>query len=252
MRVAVVGGTGTLGASLVAELVRRGEEVRGLSRRPGTALPAGASHAAIDLASGEGLGEALAGSEVVVDAANARKRAGEVLVEGTKRLLEAEVAAGVRHHLLISIVGCDRVPMGYYRVKTAQEEVVAGGPLPWTLLRATQFHPLLAGVFEGAARWRLRLSGAARLQPIDVGVVAARLADAAQAEPAGRLPGLAGPEVKTLGELSRVWRRADGRRLAPRRGPSVGKLGRALRDGGLCDPSAAAPGPTFGEWLRDA
>jgi uncharacterized protein YbjT (DUF2867 family) len=252
MQVAIVGGTGTLGAPLVAELARRGEDVRVLSRRPGAALPANATHAAVDLLSGAGLAEALDGVEAMVDAANARRKAGEVLVEGTRRLLEAGAAAGVRHHLLISIVGCDRVPLGYYRVKTAQEEAVRGGPLPWTLLRATQFHPLLAGAFAGAARWRLRPTGAARLQPIDVGVVASRLADAAQAEPAGRLPDVGGPEVRTLGELSGVWQEAEGRRLAPLRVPSLGKLGRALGDGGLCDASAAVPGPSFEEWLRDA
>jgi uncharacterized protein YbjT (DUF2867 family) len=252
MQVAVVGGTGTLGAPLVAELIERGNEVLVLSRgSAGAKPPPGASHRRVDLATGSGLAEGLGGVDVVVDAANAQKRASEVLVEGTRRLLEAETAAGVRHHLTISVVGCDRVPLGYYRLKTAQEEALAAGAVPWSLLRATQFHPLLAAVFAAAARRRIRPTGKARLQPIDVGVVARRLADAVQSEPAGRLPDLAGPEVRTLGELSRAWQRADGRRLLGLRVPSIGKLGRALRDGGLCDPSAAAAGPSFEEWLRD-
>jgi uncharacterized protein YbjT (DUF2867 family) len=123
--------------------------------------------------------------------------------------------------------------------------------VPWSLLRATQFHPLPAAIFAAAARRRIRLTGSARLQPIDPAVVARRLADAVHADPAGRLPDIAGPEVKTLGELSRAWQRADGRRLLAVRVPSIGKLGRALRDGGLCDTSAAAGGASFEEWLRD-
>ncbi|HXS46768.1 MAG TPA: NAD(P)H-binding protein, partial [Solirubrobacterales bacterium] len=112
MKVAVVGGTGVLGASLVAELAARGDDVLALSRTPGAALPAGATHRRVDLTSGEGLAEALAGVEVVVDAANSTPRdAGPVLVEGTVRLLRASGAAGVRHHIGVSIVGCDRVPM---------------------------------------------------------------------------------------------------------------------------------------------
>ncbi|HEY2333417.1 MAG TPA: NAD(P)H-binding protein [Solirubrobacterales bacterium] len=252
MQVAVVGGTGTLGAPLVAELVERGNDVRVLSRGSAGSMPAGASHRRIDLSTGSGLVEALDGIEVVVDAANAQKDASEVLVEGTRRLLEAEGGVGVRHHLAISVLGCDRVPTKYYRCKLAQEAALAAGEVPWSLLRATQFHPLLAGIFAAAARRRVRLTGKARLQPIDPVIVARRLADAIDAGPAGRIPDIAGPEARTLGELSRAWQRADRRRLLPLRIPSLGKLGRSLRDGGLCDPSAAAAGPSFEEWLRNA
>lgn len=253
MRVAVVGGTGTLGAAVVARLVERGDEVLVLSRgsRGGASAPAGASHRRVDLTTGEGLGAALAGVDAVIDAANSQKQAGPVLVEGTRRLLEAEAGAGVGHHLAISIVGCDRVPMGYYEVKVEQERAVAAGAVPWSLLRATQFHPLVADMLAAAARWRLRPTGAARVQPVDVGVVATRLADAVHAAPAGRLPDLGGPEVRTLSEMGRAWREAHGRRLLPLRVPSLGKLGHALRDGGLCDPAAATPGPTFEQWLAD-
>lgn len=248
MKVAIVGGTGTLGAPLVADLLGRGDEVRALSRgRSGAEVPAGAEHRTVDLETGAGLADALAGIDAVVDAANARKQAEAVLVEGTRRLGEA--AAGVGHHLLISIVGCDRVPMTYYRHKVAQEEALRAGAVPWTILRATQFHSLLAATFAAAARRRLRPAGAARLQPIDPEVVARRLGDAVHAGPAGRLPDLAGPEVRTLSELSRAWARANGRHLLPLPLPSIGKLGRALREGGLCNEEAACPGPTFEEWL---
>jgi uncharacterized protein YbjT (DUF2867 family) len=249
IRVAVVGGTGMLGTALVAELLGRRDEVRVLSRGPAPQLPPGATHHRADLATGEGLAEGLTGVEAVVDAANTRRHARAVLVDGTRRLTAAGARAGVRHHLIASIVGCDRVPMGYYRVKAAQEQALAAGPVPWTVLRATQFHPLVAHELAAAARFRVRPTGSIALQPIDVSVVARRLADAVHAAPAGRLPDLAGPEVRTLGELSRIWQRADGRRLLPVRVPAFGRLGRALRDGGLCDPAAATPGPTFAEWL---
>lgn len=253
MRVAVVGGTGVLGKPLVAALAARGDEVRALSRTAPRKLPDGASHHRVDLTDGEGLAEALAGVEVVVDASNSSPRdAGPVLVEGTKRLLAAGVQAGIRHHVGVSIVGCDRVPIAYYKVKVEQEEAIAAGEVPWSLLRATQFHDLLAWGFAQAARFRVLPTGKARIQPVEVGIVAARLADVAHSEPAGRVPAVAGPEVCTLGELARAWRKADGRRLLPLRLPTVGKVGRPLGEGAICDPDAAAGGPTFEQWLADA
>jgi uncharacterized protein YbjT (DUF2867 family) len=251
VKVAVAGGTGTLGAPLVAELGRRGDEVLALSRTAGGELPAGVAHRRVDLSSGEGLAEALAGVEVVVDAANTSPSEGEALVAITRRLLDAAAAAGVRHFVGVSIVGCDRVPIPYYRAKVAQEEAIAAGRVPWSLLRATQFHDLLAWAFGAAARWRVLPTASARLQPIDVRIVAERLAGAARAAPAGRLPDLAGPEVRTLSELARAWRAADGRRLLPLRIPMVGRIGRPLREAALCDRAAAAGGPTFEEWLAD-
>jgi len=253
VRIAVTGGTGALGAPIVAELAARGDDVLVLSRKPPHKLPQGASHRRVDLTDGAGLAEALAGVEVVVDASNASPRdAGPVLVEGTQRLLRAGAAAGVRHHLGISIVGCDRVPTGYYKVKVRQEEAIAAGPVPWSLLRATQFHSLLAWAFGEAARFRLRPTGNARLQPVDAAVVAGRLAEATRLDPAGRLPDLAGPEVRTLGELSAAWRRAKGCAALPLRIPSVGKIGRPAGEGALCNPDAAGGGSTFEQWLADA
>ena len=249
MTVAVVGGTGTLGALVVADLVGRGERVAVLSRNA-AAVPAGAEHRRVDLTDGTGLDRALAGVSAVVDAANSQRAAEKTLVEGTRRLLEAGAAAGVSNHVAISIVGCDRLPLGYYRTKVAQEEAVEAGPVPWTILRATQFHQLLDSAFAAAARFGLRPTGAAKLQPIDPGVVAGRLADAALAGPAGRLPDLGGPKVETLGELSDAWARARGKRRLPLRVPAWGKIGRGLAAGALCDEGAAAPGEDFEEWLR--
>jgi uncharacterized protein YbjT (DUF2867 family) len=247
--VAVVGGTGTLGSLVVAELSRRGAPVRALSRGAG-GVPTGVEHRRCDLTSGAGLAAALAGASVVIDAANSIKAPEETLVAGTRRLLEAGAAAGVDHHLAISIVGVDLLPMSYYRAKVAQEEAIAAGPLPWTILRATQFHQLLDGGFAALARFGVCPTGTARLQPIEPSVAAARLADAALAAPAGRLPDLGGPRVETLGELSRAWAAARGKRRLPLRVPAWGKLGRGLAAGALCVPGATGSGEDFEEWLR--
>jgi uncharacterized protein YbjT (DUF2867 family) len=251
MKVAVVGGTGVLGKLVVAELAVRGEGVLALSRRAHE-LPNGASHRRIDLTTGEGLEDALAGVEVVVDASNSStpRRAAPVLVEGTKRLLRAGAEAGVRHYVGVSIVGCERVPMAYYKVKVAQEETIAAGAIPWSLLRATQFHTLIDHLFKQDARFGIVRSGSARFQPIDPPRVAERVAEAAHADPAGRLTDVAGPEVLTLSELAKAWRRA-GHRALPLRFPMIGPIGRPLREAALCNPDAAGGGRTFEQWLAD-
>jgi uncharacterized protein YbjT (DUF2867 family) len=260
MDVAVIGGTGVLGRLVAAELVARGDAVRIVSRSAPAAgseaaalLDAGAEHRAADLSSGEGLAAALAGAEAVVAAANDPRGGRDVLVDGERRLLDAAAAAGVGHHVAISIVGCDRTPIRYYRAKVAQEQVVTGGPLPWSLLRATQFHQLVDGLLGAAARARVQLGGSALVQPIDPGVVAARLADAVHAGPSGRLPDVGGPRVQTLAELGAAWRAAHPERALLRLpAPLPPRLGRALRGGSLCAPGAAAGGPDFAAWLGGA
>jgi uncharacterized protein YbjT (DUF2867 family) len=253
MKVAVVGGTGVLGKPLVAALAARGDDVLALSRKPARTTAEGVSHQRIDLTTGDGLAEALAGVEVIVDASNSStpRRAAPVMVEGTKRLLRAGAEAGARHYVGVSIVGCERVPMAYYKVKVKQEEAIAAGAIPWSLLRATQFHTLIEYLFKQDARFGVVRSGSARFQPIDPPLVAERLARAAHADPAGRLPDVAGPEVLTLSELAKAWRRA-GHRALPLRFPMIGPLGRPLREGALCNPGAAAGGRTFEQWLADA
>jgi uncharacterized protein YbjT (DUF2867 family) len=253
MKVAVVGGTGVLGKPLVAELASRGDEVVALSRNPGRTMPEGVSHQRIDLTTGDGLAEALAGVEVIVDVSNSStpRRAAPVLVEGTQRLLRAGAEAGARHYVGISIVGCERVPMAYYKVKVEQEKVIAAGAVPWSLLRATQFHTLIDHLFKRDARFGIVRSGSARFQPVDPPLVAERMAAVAHADPARRLPDVAGPEVLTLAELAKTWRRS-GHRALPLRFPMIGPIGRPLREGALCNPDAVAGGRTFEEWLADA
>lgn len=250
MRVAVIGGTGSIGRLVVDRLAADGEDVRVLSRTAPAELPAGAGHRSVDLRSGAGLDDALDGVDAVVDVANGRKHARELLVDGTRRTIEAGAAAGVAHHLLVSIVGCNRVPIDYYAAKVAQEQILAEGAVPWSLLRATQFHTLIDGAFTAAARFKVIPRVAVPVQPIDPEIVAARIVAALRQGPGHRLPDIAGPRIEDARELARVWSRTTGRRGLPLRLPGIGETMAVLRDGALCDVSAATEGPTFEEWLR--
>lgn len=255
MRVAVIGGTGELGSLVVAELAARGDAVRAVSRRAPVdgRLPEGAEHVSADVASGDGVRAALEGVEVVLDASNDRRRARDVLVDGTLRLTAAGADTGVRHHVAISIVGCDRVPHPYYQAKVAQEQALADAAVPWSLLRATQFHALAAGAFAGAARVGLLPKLRIPLQPIDTAVVARRLAELVHADPAGRVADVAGPQVELLDTLADQWRAHARRRLLPLRLPprAIGKGAREMAAGLLTDPAAATDGPTFAQWLAE-
>jgi uncharacterized protein YbjT (DUF2867 family) len=254
MLVAVTGGTGTVGREVVARLTQQGHAVRVLTRHAGAALPGGATHQRVDLTSGAGLAAALAGVDVVVDAANAgpaRKPAEAVLLAGTRRLLAAEAAAGVAHHVGVSVVGIDRVPYGYYAVKLAQEEIVRNGPVAWTIVRATQFFGLLDWAFSATARFRLLPGAALPLQPVDQREVGGVLAAAARAEPSGAIAEFAGPERRSLRELATTWRATTGARALIAPVPLVGRAGRALRDGGLTGAGAATGSTTFAAWLRE-
>jgi uncharacterized protein YbjT (DUF2867 family) len=242
MRIAVVGGTGTLGRQVTAELDRRGHEVRVLSRS--------SPEFPVDLASGQGLVSALAGCGAVVDASNTQRQARQVMVDGSARLLAAEQRAGVGHHVCISIVGCDQVSMGYYRVKIDQERVVEQGPVPWTIVRATQFHELVDGLFTMAARYRVLPAPTMPLQPVAAAEVARVLADAAESDPSGSRISVAGPQVSSVRELARAWLSATGRSAVLLPVPLPGGLGRALRTGALTTSTADVTGAsTFASWL---
>jgi len=242
--IAVIGGSGTLGAPLVAELRARGREVRVLSRR--------SAEYPVDLTTGAGLGAALDGCEVVVDASNnsSARGAKATLVDGTQRLLEAAGVAGVGHLVSISIVGCERAPMGYYKVKTEQERLVSESAVPWSIVRATQFHELVAWAFGAVARFGVLPLPRARLQTVAAAEVAHAVADVAEREPLRRRLEVAGPEVLELRELARTWRTGTARRarLVPVLLP--GRLGRALRDGALTNEHPDVHGTiTFADWI---
>jgi uncharacterized protein YbjT (DUF2867 family) len=244
MRIAIAGGTGTLGRHLTAELSSRGHEVRVLSRS--------APEYRVDLATGEGLEPALRGCDVVVDASNnAGRKAAAVLVGGTRRLLAVERATGVSHHVCISIVGCDQLPVGYYRVKTDQENLVAQGPVPWTIVRATQVHELVAKVFDTVARWRVLPAPRALLQPVAAAEVARYVAGVAGQPPRRERSEVAGPEVTDLRTLARSWRSVTGRPLALLPVYVPGQAGHALRTGTLTTGQAEMHGRvSFAAWLE--
>lgn len=244
----MAGASGTIGTPIAAALAARGHEVRALSR--------GSAEFPVDLRTGAGLGAALAGCQVVVDATNAgpgRRSAYAVLVEGGHRLLEAARQAEFGHHVCLSIVGIDRVPLPYYRVKLEQEQLVRNAGVPFSILRATQFHPLIADLLSAGGRLRLLPGGSARLQPVDPAEVAELAADLAEGAPTGGRTTMAGPRVQELGELARAWRSAGGGSGAVVPVPLAGELGRALRAGALTDRKPDRRGSVdFETWLAGA
>lgn len=204
--IAVAGGTGSIGREVVRALVAAGHPVRVVSRRPPApgVLPSGARHVRADVTDPASLRAALAGATVVVDAVNNtdQRRAQRVFPEGTRALVDAAAAERARHLVLVSIVGCDRVPLGYYRGKVAQEAELAAGPVSWSVVRATQLHPFVAGLLCAAARWRILPMARVSLQPVDPAEVGEEVARVAAGEPLLGRVSLAGPEVRSFAELA--------------------------------------------------
>ncbi|MER8186683.1 SDR family oxidoreductase [Kitasatospora sp. NPDC094015] len=233
----VTGGTGTLGRLVVPRLLAAGRPVRVLSRRggdhaeaaPGAGTAATVEYVAGDLLADQGIDAALAGVQTVLHLAGGPKGDDEA----TRHLVRAAVGTGqVRHLVYVSVIGADKVPLGWFRAKRDAERAVAGSGLPWTTLRAAQFHDLALTVVEKMAKLpMIPVPGSLRFQPVDAREVADRLVELALGEPAGLVPDLAGPTVYGLDELSRGYLRARGRRrpMLPVRMP--GAAGRAYRSG---------------------
>ncbi|SIN27892.1 SDR family oxidoreductase [Micromonospora cremea] len=252
MRVLVTGASGRLGHEVLARLRDDGVSVRATSRRPRTG--GAVEWVVIDLATGEGLTEAVAGMDAVLHLASAPqgRRAYQVDVLGTRRLVVAAGAAGIQHLVYVSIVGVDRVPIPYYRHKLAAEQVIAAGPVPWSVLRATQFPQLLDDLLTASARLGAVIGDRAVLaQPVDPGEVAARLAARLVAGPLGGIEEYGGPQVLRFDEAVRDWRQARGSRrpLLPVRIP--GRLGRELRAGGLVTEALPRGVRTWADHLAD-
>lgn len=251
VEVLVTGGTGALGRQVVKRLRERGHRAVVLSRKPSE----GVDWRRGDLATGEGLAEAVAGMEGIVHAGSAtvqphRYRVTDV--DGTRRLLDLASDAGVRHFVYVSIAGMEGVRYPYYRWKLAAEQVVAGATVPWSTLRATQFHTLLEIFLGGMAavpgllavpyRWQF--------QPVDTRDVAARLVEVVTGQPGGRLRDYGGPEVRDFKSLAESWLKARGmrRRLVNLRLPF--QFSRKFAEGRLLCPDHRDGTITWEQYLE--
>jgi uncharacterized protein YbjT (DUF2867 family) len=247
MRVLVTGGTGTLGRLLVPRLRDTGHDVRILSRR---ALPDVVQG---DLTTGAGLDTAVAGVDVIAHcASNPLRKTRQTDVEGTRRLVNAvhERGEGPLPHLVyVSIVGVDRNPFRYYRQKLATEHVVTESGLPWTIIRATQFHELLDYAFSRIMRGALFAVRGVRFQVIDADECAARMAELVGAPPAGRVPDIGGPEVRAMNDLARVYRSGRGWRRPVITLPVPGKSAAAFKAGTNLCPDNTYGRVTWEQWL---
>ena len=245
MRVVVAGGTGVVGSRVVEALRADGHDAVPLSRRTG-----------IDLTTGEGLDAALGGADAVVDTANVTTLSAEAATRffeaATGNLAAAAARAGVSHLVLLSIVGIDRMPHDYYAGKLAQERVVEAADVPWTILRATQFHEFAGQLFDRAKAGPLHVAPRARVQPVAAREVGAHLAALAVGAPQGRAADLAGPREEALDEMVKAYARRTGRGGWI---PSVSLPGaqmKAMRAGlALPGGDAVLATQTFADWLRE-
>jgi uncharacterized protein YbjT (DUF2867 family) len=252
MRVLVTGGTGVLGRQVVEAAEAVGHTVRVGSRGTRRAgIPDGREWAVMELASGAGIDEAVAGVDAVIHAASDPKRS-QADVDGTRALVEACRLRGVAHLVYVSIVGIDRIPIRYYRHKLATEEIVSAGGVPFSILRATQFHPFIDQLLGAAARVPLvmPLPAGFQVQSVDVGEVAHRLLRCVEAGPGGRLPDFGGPEAMSLRDAAREWRAARGVTKPLLSLPLPGRAAAALRAGANTVPVGEHGTLRWRDWLR--
>jgi uncharacterized protein YbjT (DUF2867 family) len=246
VKVAVVGGTGVVGRHVVTALTGAGHEPAVLARSTGA-----------NVVSGEGLAEAIAGSQVVVDVSNVaalgRAASEKFFRASTTNLVDAGARAGVEHFVVLSIVGCDRVDLGYYFGKRVQEAIALEGKLPVSVLRATQFHEFPVQLLERSPGGPFMPVPRMRSQPIAAHEAAQALVEIALGSPAGMVGDIAGPEVHEMPDLVRlVLRFRSSRRVVvPFRMP--GGAGKTLAGGGLLPDDDGRRGQqTFAEWLARA
>jgi len=244
MKIVVLGGSGLIGSRLVANLRQLGHEVQSASPRSG-----------VNAVTGEGLATALAGADVVVDVTNSPSFEDKAVLEffdkSTRHLLAAEAAAGVGHHVALSVVGAERLPdSGYMRAKLVQERLIQEGGIPYTILRATQFFEFLDGIAAAGADGDVVRISEARMQPVAADDVAAALTDVTVAKPRRGTVELGGPEALPMAEFVRRSLEAKG---DPRRvisDPEARYFGERLDDLALVPGSDARIGAVrFATWL---
>ena len=244
MKIVVIGGSGLIGTKLVNNLRRLGHEVVAASRSSG-----------VDTLTGEGLATALAGAQVCVDVANSPSWEDKAVLDffetSGRNLLAAEAAAGVGHHIALSVVGTERLlASGYFRAKMAQETLIKASPVPYTIVRATQFFEFVGGIAQSATDGQTVRLSPALVQPIVSDDVAAALAEVTLGTPVNGTVELAGPEPIRLDELVRQFLSAhrDARKVTT----DVHALyfGIELNDQSLTPGNNARIGPTrFEDWL---
>ena len=244
MKIVVIGGSGLIGSKVVKNLLQRGHEVVAASPSTG-----------VNTITGEGLAEALAGAQVVVDVANAPSWEDQAVLEffekSGRNLLAAEAAAGVGHHVALSVVGTERLlASGYFRAKLAQENLIKASPIPYTIVRATQFFEFVGSIAQLATEGAMVRLPTALMQPIVSDDVAATLADVAIAEPLNDTVELAGPEPIRQDELVRQFLSATGDARKVITDVHARYYGIEVNDQSLVPGDNPRLGPTrFEDWL---
>jgi uncharacterized protein YbjT (DUF2867 family) len=247
MKIVVIGGSGLIGSKLVDLLRKRGNEVIAASPNTG-----------VNTLTGEGLAEALVGADVVVDVANSPSFDDQAVMDffitTSRNLIAAEVAAGVKHHVALSVVGTQRlVDSGYLRAKAVQENFVKAGAIPYSILQSTQFFEFVERIAKGALEGDVYRLSPALMQPIVSDEVVAALADIALGPPLNATVEVGGPEAIPLDELARelLSARQDPRRIVA--DAHARYFGAELNDQSLVPgPDARLGSLTFGDWLRQS
>jgi uncharacterized protein YbjT (DUF2867 family) len=244
MKIVVIGGTGLIGTKVVKNLRDKGHEVVAASPSKG-----------INSVTGEGLAAALVGAKVVVDVANAPSWEDKAVLEffetSSRNLLAAEAAAGVGHHVALSVVGTDRLlASGYFSAKMAQENLIKAAPIPYTIVRATQFFEFVGGIAQSATEGQTVRLPPVLMQPIVSDDVAAVMAEVALAEPLNGTVDLAGPEPIRQDDLVRQFLNASGDARRVITDPKALYYGIAVNDQSLTPGDNPRLGPTrFADWL---
>src|SRR3954452_18699834 len=244
MKIVVIGGSGLIGKKVVTSLRQRGHEVVAASPSSG-----------VNTLTGEGLAKALAGAQVVVDVANSPSFEDRAVLEffetSGRNLLAAEEAAGVGHHVALSVVGADRLPdSGYLRAKVAQENLIKASKIPYTIVRSTQFFDFAGGIAQSATEGKTVRLPPALMQPIVSDDVAAALADVAVGEPRNGTIELAGPEPIRMDDLVRRFLTAKGDARTVIADAHARYFGTELNDRSLTPGANPRIGVTrFGDWL---